>query len=136
MRPAESFISQPVRSLQTMLRVIGEDRGEPTTIIPDGIYGTQTRNAVTRFQRTRGLPVTGAADSATWDRITAEYPDAFTRVGQAERVAVAQTAQATRVIVVNSGIGLIEVLLLAQEVVATRREAHSGQEAKTNQFDI
>lgn len=84
MRPAESFVAQPVRSLQTMLRVIGEDLGEPTTIIPDGIYGTQTRNAVTRFQRTRGIPVTGAADATTWDRISAEYPDAYTRVGPAE----------------------------------------------------
>ena len=46
MRPAESFVAQPVRSLQTMLRVIAEaDRTLPT-VIPDGIYGQETITAV------------------------------------------------------------------------------------------
>ena len=84
MRPAESFVSQPVRSLQTMLRVIGEDQGNSITLIPDGFYGTQTRNAVSRFQQDRGIPSTGVADENTWQRIVAEYPDALTRVGPAE----------------------------------------------------
>ncbi len=84
MRPAESFVGQPVRSLQTMLRVIGEDAGQPLTVIPDGIFGIQTQKTVTEFQRARGLPATGIADEATWQRIAEEYPDALTRVAPAE----------------------------------------------------
>ena len=38
MRPPESFIEQPVRSLQTMLRVIAEDDPTFPTVVPDGIY--------------------------------------------------------------------------------------------------
>ena len=88
MRPAESFISQPVRSLQTMLRVIGAEEGRLLTVIPDGIFGQQTQGEVARFQRSRGLPATGVADQATWERIAAEYPNALTQVGPAEPVQV------------------------------------------------
>ena len=88
MRPDESFISQPVRSLQTMLRVIGQDAGRQLTVVPDGIYGKQTQSEVARFQRERGIPVTGVADQLTWERIATEYPDALTRVGPAEPVRV------------------------------------------------
>ena len=84
MRPPESFVGQPVRSLQTMLRVIGEDAGQDRTVIPHGFYGNNTRDAVSEFQRSRGLPATGVADENTWQRIVAEYPDALTRVGSAE----------------------------------------------------
>lgn len=84
MRPGESFVAQPVRSLQTMLRVLAEDDEELTTLIPDGIYGTQTRQAVTAFQRKHGIPVTGVADQATWERIVAEHAPALVRLGPAE----------------------------------------------------
>ena len=46
MRPPESFIEQPVRSLQTMLRVIAEDDDRFPTVVPDGIYGPTTMQAV------------------------------------------------------------------------------------------
>jgi peptidoglycan hydrolase-like protein with peptidoglycan-binding domain len=84
MRPNESFVGQPVRSLQTMLRVIGQASGQEITLIPDGFYGNNTRDAVSEFQRKRGIPATGVADENTWQRIVAEYPDALTRVGPAE----------------------------------------------------
>lgn len=88
MRPNESFIGQSVRSLQTMLRVIGEDAGRELTVIPDGIFGQQTRAEVSRFQQERGIPVTGVADQQTWERIILEFPDALTRVGPAEPVRI------------------------------------------------
>ena len=53
MRPNESFIAQPVRSLQTMLRVIAEQDGDLPSAVPDGIYGNDTVAAVTAFQRRR-----------------------------------------------------------------------------------
>lgn len=88
MRPNESFVGNPVRSLQTMLRVIGNDAGKDLTVIPDGIFGPQTQAEVSRFQRERGLPETGVVDQRTWERISAQFPDALTRVGPAEPVRI------------------------------------------------
>ena len=73
MRPPESFIGQPIRSLQTMLRVIAEDDPSYVPTIPDGIYGPETVQAVTVFQRNHGLPVTGITDQQTWDAVVAQY---------------------------------------------------------------
>lgn len=84
MRPRESFVGQPVRSLQTMLRILAEDDKTLPTLIPDGIYGSQTRNAVSAFQRKFGIPVTGVTDQTTWERIVAEQTTALIRLGPAE----------------------------------------------------
>ena len=51
MRPLSSFVGQPIRSLQTMLRVIAEDDPSHLRIVPDGIYGPETTAAVSTFQR-------------------------------------------------------------------------------------
>ncbi len=84
MRPVESFVGQPVRSLQTMLRVIGSDDNIQEMPVPDGIYGEQTKRAVSQFQRNRGIPVTGIVDLNTWERILAEYQPALVRTAPAE----------------------------------------------------
>lgn len=86
MRPAESFIEQPVRSLQTMLRVLAEDDRRLSTVVPDGIYGPVTMNAVSAFQRQNGIRVTGITDQETWDRIVDRYEPALTRVGKAQPI--------------------------------------------------
>ncbi len=88
MKPNESFISQPVRSLQTMLRVIAEDDPRQPTVVPDGIYGPTTMEAVTAFQRRYGIPVTGIADQNTFDNITEQFELALTRVGKAEPIEI------------------------------------------------
>ena len=82
MRPDSSFINQPIRSLQTMLRVIAKNDNVHPTLVPDGIYGPQTVRAVSIFQRTHGIPVTGVTDNATWDAIWRSYEPAL--VEQAE----------------------------------------------------
>ena len=84
MRPEESFIAQPIRSLQTMLRVIAEQDALQPSIIPDGIYGPNTVTAVSAFQRRHGLPVTGVADQATWDTIVPVYKDALVYIDEAQ----------------------------------------------------
>ena len=84
MRPNESFISQPIRSLQTMLRVIAENDDRQPSVVSDGIYGTNTVTAVSAFQRRAGLPVTGVTDQNTWDAIVAAYEPALVEIGEAE----------------------------------------------------
>lgn len=77
MRPPESFIGQPIRSLQTMLRVLAENDPGYVAIIPDGIYGPETVRAVSTFQRRHGLPVTGMTDQSTWEAVVSRYEPAL-----------------------------------------------------------
>ena len=88
MRPGESFVAQPIRSLQTMLRVLAEDDNRLPTVVPDGIYGPSTMTAVTAFQRQSGIPVTGIVDNATWDIIVEQYEAALVRIGKAEPIEI------------------------------------------------
>ena len=88
MRPAESFVEQPVRSLQTMLRVIAEDDYRLPFVVPDGIYGPATMNAVTSFQRREGLPITGIVDQRTWESVVIAYEPALTRISKAEPIEI------------------------------------------------
>ena len=88
MRPPESFIEQPIRDLQTMLRVLSEDDRSLPTVVPDGIYGPTTMHAVTAFQRREGIPVTGIVDQLTWDQVVHAYEPALIRVGKAQPIEV------------------------------------------------
>lgn len=88
MRPPESFIEQPVRSLQTMLRVLAEDDASLPTVIPDGVYGPSTMTAVSAFQRKYGLPITGITDQGTWDHIVSVYEPALIRTGKAQPIEI------------------------------------------------
>lgn len=86
MKPAESFLNQPIRSLQTMLRVLAEQDGRYESLIPDGIYGPATVSAVSRFQRSHGMSPTGVTDQDTWEAIVREYEPALIRIAEAEAV--------------------------------------------------
>lgn len=88
MRLPESFIGQPIRSLQTMLRVIAENDSAHERIIPDGIYGPETVSAVSTFQRIHGLPVTGVTDNRTWDTIVDIYEEALIEQVEAQPLLV------------------------------------------------
>ena len=68
MRTLEPLVGEPIRSLQTFLRTISGSRDIPT-VVPDGIFGSQTRAAVEEFQRLYVLPVTGEVDLDTWRKI-------------------------------------------------------------------
>ena len=88
MRPLESFIEQPIRSLQTMLRVIALDQGKAPYLVPDGIYGPTTMYAITAFQRQNGIPPTGVTDKNTCDQIVPQYLDAAARLGTAQPIEI------------------------------------------------
>lgn len=88
MRPPESFIAQPIRSLQTMLRVISEIDKRIPTVVPDGIYGSTNQQAVTAFQRQHGLPATGVVNQDTWEHIVTSYENAFIEVEKAQPIEI------------------------------------------------
>ena len=80
MRKPESFIGQPIRSLQTMLRIIAEYDPSHESLI----YGPETLSAISTFQRIHGLPVTGVTDNQTWDAIVTLYEEALIEQQEAE----------------------------------------------------
>ncbi len=88
MRPDESFLGQPIRSLQTMLRVIAENDPSHPSLVPDGIYGPSTTQAVSVFQRKHGLPVTGVTDQPTWEAIVAVYEPALVEQDEAQELRI------------------------------------------------
>lgn len=88
MRPRKSFITQPIRSLQTMLRVIAKHRNLPVPLIPDGIYGASTMQAVSAFQKFSGLPPTGTVDQETWEAIVKAYRPAKVDLTPAQSIQV------------------------------------------------
>lgn len=114
MRPNESFIGQPIRSLQTMLRVLAEDDPSHVRIVPDGIYGPETTGAVTRFQRLHGLPVTGITDQNTWEAVVQEYDGALIRVGEAWPIyVILEPGQVIRRGEKHPNISLAQAMLMA-----------------------
>ena len=76
MNGSSAFLGRPVRSLQTMLRLISMTIPEIPPVIPDGVYGMSTMRSVTALQRYLRLPATGVVDLATWNEIIVLYYDA------------------------------------------------------------
>lgn len=96
-----------------MLRVIAQEDERQPSVVPDGIYGNQTMNAVSAFQRTHGLPITGVADQNTWDAIVAVYEPTLIRVGPAQVVElILQPSQVIRRGDREPNIYLIQAMLL------------------------
>ena len=63
------MLSKPVSSLQYMLGQLSRTYHYLPQLAVDGVYGERTLEAVMRFQREAGLPVTGVVDQATWNAI-------------------------------------------------------------------
>lgn len=129
MRPAKSFVEQPIRSLQTMLRVISENDNRLPTVVPDGIYGPTTMNSVTAFQRLYELPITGITDQSTWNKIVEVYEDAIIRVGPAESIEIIlEPGEVFRIGDSNAYIYLLQSILvqLAKDNPSISPPYHNG----------
>ena len=64
---------QKVKQMQEQLNLIGEYYNAIPYVIPDGIYGERTADAVRAFQRIFDLPQTGVVDFSTWYKISDWY---------------------------------------------------------------
>lgn len=63
------MLANPVMSVQYMLGQLSKVYRFLPQLAVDGIYGERTLEAVMRFQKEAGLPVTGTVDQATWEAI-------------------------------------------------------------------
>ncbi len=64
---------QNVTDLQTYLSLIAQTDGNIPNVTVDGVYGTQTRDAVYTFQRLNNIPTTGSVGPVTWNAIANRY---------------------------------------------------------------
>jgi peptidoglycan hydrolase-like protein with peptidoglycan-binding domain len=80
----DAIVNEPIRALQQMLRAISFVQPEITRLIPDGIFGAETKQAVSEFQRSAGLPVTGEANLATFEAIVGAYNSAMELLSPAQ----------------------------------------------------
>ncbi len=62
-----------IMEIQKWLRTIARTYPEIPPVKIDGIYGSETRNAVRSFQKLVGIPVTGVTDSATFALLFSTY---------------------------------------------------------------
>ena len=69
----EDMTGMSVMGLQEMLRTISFWLEDIPGVIPDGIFGPETKDSVTAFQIVYGLKPTGEVDSQTWQRIREVY---------------------------------------------------------------
>jgi peptidoglycan hydrolase-like protein with peptidoglycan-binding domain len=65
----------PIYEIQQYLRMLAKSGYQIPIVIPDGIYGTETENAVRVFQSLVGLPITGRVDYPTWQALGAAYKE-------------------------------------------------------------
>ena len=129
MKPAESFVDQPIRSLQTMLRTIASVEPNQINVMPDGIYGSQTAAAVRSFQRRQGLNPTGVVDKATHERLVQEYERAYIEAQKAQPVQVTlEPGQVLRRGERNNHIFLVQSMLTVLHLLDPRipRPPHTG----------
>ena len=129
MKPNESFVEQPIRSLQTMLRVIATDDNRIPTVIPDGVFSPSTTQAIIAFQRIYGIPITGVADQLTWQRIVSAYEPALIRIEKAEPIEVLlEPGQVLRIGDSSPYIYLLQSILtqLSNDYISIPTPPHNG----------
>lgn len=72
-----------IKEVQKFLRLLSRYDNDLTPLIPDGVYGPETREEVAKFQRLQGIPVTGIVDFVTWNILYSEYKKALEFAQQA-----------------------------------------------------
>ena len=90
------LLSRPVAGLQYMLGKLAGDDPELIHVAVDGVFGERTLEAVLRFQKKAGLPMTGRADPDTWEALRARWRELEGRAGPTRPVRVFP-AEGTRV---------------------------------------
>lgn len=114
--------TEHIREVQEYLRTLALVDNNYVEIAVDGIYSTETAEAVRSFQLMNGLPVTGAVDHITWDRLAQDYRDALTLLSEAVPLKAFPAPQ-HRLRLGESG----DLIYILQAMVNTLAAAENGQ---------
>lgn len=66
-----------VFELQSYLRNIGRLDSDISRVVPDGVFGSETTEAVRSFQSKHGITETGTVDFETWEMIKRKNSEAL-----------------------------------------------------------
>ncbi len=77
---------QAIYDLQNMLYVISRFENGTPDIIPDGINGSKTTDAVRKFQQQSGLKPNGITDLTTWNAIADRYKEVLEILAPAVKI--------------------------------------------------
>lgn len=61
-----------IRNVQHALRVLNKNGEDVPEVYEDGIFGAETGNAVSTYQKNAGLSPNGEVDAATWENLMKE----------------------------------------------------------------
>lgn len=75
-----------IREIQRYLFTLHYFTDEIPFLTIDGVYGEDTRAAVTAYQRLRGLPRTGTVDGETFRRLFADYSAAAVALDEGAKI--------------------------------------------------
>jgi peptidoglycan hydrolase-like protein with peptidoglycan-binding domain len=67
--PDTNVVEPAVVLAQALLNGVGVTSDDGLPLIPDGRFGVRTTQAITSFQETRGLTVSGLLDAPTWNAL-------------------------------------------------------------------
>lgn len=82
-----------IRELQEYLHVLATVDNNYNELAVDGIFGSETTDAVKQFQLMNGLQTSGTVDSDTWAALSEAHLDALTLFTAAESVRPFITSQ-------------------------------------------
>lgn len=109
-----------IKEIQKFLRLLSTLDNDMTPLIPDGIYGPETREEVIKFQRLNGIPATGIVDFVTWNILYNEYKKALEFSRKAEYILpFGEVADGTSVSAEDSGniVYIIQIMLQTLGIV-------------------
>ncbi|MBQ9760468.1 MAG: peptidoglycan-binding protein [Clostridia bacterium] len=86
--PDQNTEAQAILNLQRYLRQLSYDEESIKAPPVDGIFETDTQNALRAFQKLKGLPVTGKADQETWELLYALYRASLAKNSQPRPIAL------------------------------------------------
>ncbi len=71
-------MDEATKELQEYLRLISVFDDDIPTVVPDGIFASETTLAVKAFQEKHGFPSNGRVDFSTWEKLVEEYDKVLT----------------------------------------------------------
>ncbi len=81
-----------VYEIQSYIRNISRTDSRIPSLVPDGIYGAETAESITAFQRAHLLPQTGKTDLATWNKLVEESDKALLTLSEPFQTAPAKNS--------------------------------------------
>ncbi len=81
-----------VYEIQTYIRNISRLDPQIPSLVPDGIYGAETAESITAFQRKHLLPQTGKVDFSTWNKLVEESDKALLALSEPFQTAPAKSS--------------------------------------------